>query len=149
MSKQNEDRLAQMFRLQDELEQRTLKTEWTPPSEENWRPRLDMPGYVLRGGTQQWVTKWLGIWCTCLMQEIAELRDWTPWKHWSKQLGNKRTDVEPWTEEHVKEMQMEVVDAWHFLMAAALTLGMNADTFYRLYCEKNGINHERQDQGDY
>jgi hypothetical protein len=82
--------------------------------------------------------------CTALSQEVAELRDWTPWKHWSIKSGNKQVDTDKLgTEEHIREMRMEAIDALHFLFNIFLWLGMDAKSIHDLYMEKNAVNYDR------
>jgi hypothetical protein len=87
-----------------------------------------------------------------MIAEASEILDWTPWKPWSKQLGNKSPDFpieKHFSEEHLREIRMEVVDQLHFVIEAAQILGMSSDDLYQMYLEKNGINHQRQDSGKY
>lgn len=137
-----EDRLEVMFRLQNRLEIRTLGEAWWA-----WPPEdLDLP---LSAERQRYLTEWTDKWLTCITQECAELRDWTPWKHWSQRLGNKRDDVVPWSAEHLKEVRLELVDQFHFFMALCLIWGLTPQMLYDIYLEKNQVNHARQNQGDY
>jgi dimeric dUTPase (all-alpha-NTP-PPase superfamily) len=41
----------------------------------------------------------------------------------------------------------EIVDLWHFMMNLCIAHGFTAEDFYKSYCSKNGINHERQENG--
>lgn len=92
----------------------------------------------------------IGVMCTALTQEVAELRDWTPWKHWSRNSGNKQLTPEKMgSEEHVREMRMEVIDALHFFFNLILWLGMDAQSLHDLYVEKNYVNRERRASGRY
>lgn len=45
------------------------------------------------------------------------------------------------------KMKEEIVDLFHFLMNLAIASGMDAKEFYEIYCKKNGINFERQENG--
>ena len=49
-------------------------------------------------------------WLRCIHMEVAELIDSTPWKHW-KNIGS---DCD------MQNLQIELVDIWHFLMSFAL-----------------------------
>jgi hypothetical protein len=88
-------------------------------------------------------------WAEAIMMESAELKDWTPWKHWSKQLGNKRTDVERGSSRHLAEMQLEVADLLCFLINCAIDLGMDAEMLDTMHYHKTCVNHARQDSGIY
>ena len=93
--------------------------------------------------------KWLQKWLTCISQEVAECRDWTAWKTWSKRSGNKLVEEKDlYNEAHIKEIKLELIDIMHFLLSACLELRMDADEVYALYCEKMQVNHDRQ-EGDY
>lgn len=49
-------------------------------------------------------------WLRCIYMEIAELIDSTPWKHW------KNIDAQP----DKQNIEIELVDIWHFIMSYAL-----------------------------
>lgn len=95
-----------------------------------------------------WLYKHVGELCTCVAQEAAELRDWTPWKHWSKQLGNK-IEVDQGSPEHLAELDAEIIDLLHFVLELAIVRGMDAEAVLTAYERKNAVNHKRQQQGDY
>lgn len=56
-----------------------------------------------------------------------------------------------WTVDRVNvaKVRVEIIDAWHFLMSAAFTAGMNAEEFAREYYRKRAINVERQRSKNY
>lgn len=58
------------------------------------------------------------------------------------EFGWKKTQL--FNEENYKE---EIVDLFHFVMNLSLAVGMEAEEFYERYCNKNKINHDRQDEG--
>lgn len=86
---------------------------------------------------------------TCIAQEASELRDWTPWKHWSKQLGNKNGIVPHWSPDHIHEMRVEVADLLCFVVNAAIMLGMDDEQLFDLWRDKAMKNVARQQQGNY
>ena len=47
----------------------------------------------------------------------------------------------------ILKARMEWIDRFHFVLSEALVLGMDADMVYRMYMEKNKVNHERQASG--
>ena len=128
----NEDRLGQIFEMQKDL---MLRIGVPVPLYSETHSLTDL-------------YEWSGNMCTAIIQEAAELRDWTPWKHWSKQLGNKQ-QIEHGCQQHMKEMQMEIIDLFHFVLETAIIHGMTAEDIYKVYVEKNIINHERQKTGEY
>ena len=87
---------------------------------------------------------------TCLMMEASELKDWTPWKHWSKQSGNKQLKAhEIGNAEHIEEMRFEVVDCLCFMLNCARALGMTPEMLNEYHEKKTGVSHARQDSGTY
>ncbi|MDX1348116.1 MAG: dUTP diphosphatase [Thiomicrorhabdus chilensis] len=64
---------------------------------ENWRSGLTQLGKVID-------------WRRCIYMETAELIDSYPWKHWKS--VEAKTDIE--------NVQVELVDIWHFLLSLAL-----------------------------
>lgn len=73
-----------------------------------------------------------------MRQELAELTDCFPWKHWRK-VSDQPFDVQ--------NARVEVVDIMHFLVNIALYLGMDANDLHAAFMAKNQVNHERQDSG--
>jgi len=84
------------------------------------------------------IVKWVEKFLRALNQEEAELMDSLPWKHWRPQ-GAQEFDIQ--------NARVELVDMFHFLMSIGQVLGMTAESFTRIYMEKNKVNHERQDSG--
>jgi hypothetical protein len=67
---------------------------------------------------------------------------WKPWKSAHEEAKNKKfSDLTP---EELKELQMEVVDRWHFLFNITLAVGLDAKTLFNYYVAKNKHNIERQ-----
>jgi dimeric dUTPase (all-alpha-NTP-PPase superfamily) len=81
--------------------------------------------------TNEWVTKYI----MGLESELREIKDELKWKWWSAGKIN------------VEALQMEIVDAMHFLVSAAIASGMNAEQFMEKYVAKNAVNIARQDDG--
>lgn len=114
------------------------------------KPPIDFSQNPLRPEDAEALSMWVGEYAKCLMMESSELMDWTPWKHWSVRLGNKKdSEVTPWSPEHVREMRMELADILCFLVNACAVLGMGSADLYRLYREKADINLARQESGCY
>ena len=111
------DRLREMFRLQKELNRRIgVDTDTMESLEEK--------------------TRWIKQYALCLDQELAELVDSVPWKHWKK---NQAFDMD--------NLRVEIVDCFHFLISLAQVAGMTAEDVFDLYEDKNKVNHQRQDSG--
>lgn len=114
-----------------------------------FRRLVDFNRLVLPEIDQMALTNQIDIIATCITQEASELRDWVPWKHWSRRLGNKREDVSLWTPEHIEELRVEVIDLLHFVLEAAIVLGMGTKELFELWQKKANINVDRQVKGDY
>lgn len=71
---------------------------------------------------------------------LYELPFFKPWKKY-----------QDWTEEDmvkgILKAREEYIDFFHFAISIGLALGFTEDNLHEMYCEKNGINHERQDNG--
>ena len=78
---------------------------------------------------------WLRNYLRALQGEATELEADLLWKWWSKD----KIDMQ--------NIRVEIVDLMHFLTSLALTAGLSADEFHRLYTAKHRVNHDRQDSG--
>jgi len=76
-----------------------------------------------------------------LIGEASEAKDWLAWKKWKR---NYLTEPTP---ENLLECEGEVIDALHFVLNCCVALGLNSKDVYTRYVNKNGINHDRQDNG--
>ena len=110
------DKLAEIFRLQKELNERI--------------------GVKMEGLTEAEQIQWTLNYSRALQQELAELVDSVPWKWWAKY---QKFDAQ--------NARVEVADMFHFLVSAALVLGMTADDVYEAYVKKNKVNFQRQEGG--
>ena len=108
-----------------------LKDLWDQQLALNRRIGVDCPNL-----TEEEQVTWLLNYCRAMTQEIAELTDSVPWKWWAKYQEFDRQNA-----------RIEIVDLFHFLISAAQVMGMTADDVHDLYCQKNKVNHERQDSG--
>lgn len=112
-----EDKLAEMFRLQEELNKRIGVADFSAMSEKD---------------QQHWILNY----CRAMSQELAELTDSVPWKWWAKYQTFDKQNA-----------RVEVIDLFHFLISLAQILGMTADDVHRIYTQKNKVNHQRQESG--
>lgn len=71
---------------------------------------------------------------------LYELPFFKPWKNYDS------LTVEDVAECNIKARQ-EFVDMIHFVLNIALALGLDEDELYKMYCDKNQVNHRRQDDG--
>ena len=111
------DKLAEMFRLQEELNK-----------------RIGVADFGAMNDQEQ--TQWILNYCRAMSQELAELTDSVPWKWWAKYQTFDKQNA-----------RVEVVDLFHFLISIAQVLGMTAEDVHRLYTQKNKVNHQRQETG--
>lgn len=74
--------------------------------------------------------------CQAIIHEATELQDLTGWKWWKK-----------WPGFNDDEAREELIDIFHFVIHAALVLGMTPQDFLNTYTEKMEINKKRQEQG--
>lgn len=112
-----QDKLEEMFRLQAELNARIGVADFSTMSEKEQ-------------------THWILNYCRAMSQELAELTDSVPWKWWAKYQTFDKQNA-----------RVEVVDLFHFLISLAEVLGMSAEDVFRIYTEKNKVNHQRQESG--
>ena len=71
-----------------------------------------------------------------IIHEAVELQRLTNWKWWKQ--------PKPLDEPEARE---ELIDIFHFIVHAALVLGMDHEQFYIQYLKKMKINKDRQEQG--
>lgn len=74
--------------------------------------------------------------CLALVDETLEALRETPWKSWKKSAT--------YNEDKFRE---ELIDAWHFLINLSIASGMDAQSVYDMFCNKNSENHDRQRRG--
>jgi hypothetical protein len=92
----------------------------------------------------QYAGEWLNNYLAAMSNELEELRDCTFWKHWCQEAKDgKRFQLHD-----VQNARVEVIDLLFFWISMAQCLGMDAKDVMRLYEQKLGVNHTRQD-GNY
>lgn len=110
------DKLQQLFEMQERLNiDYGVRTTGMPEHEQ-----------------PEWILKF----CRAMSQEIAELTDSVPWKHWAKYQAYDKQNA-----------RVEVVDLFHFLISTAQVLGMTANDLFDAYCKKHEVNVQRQESG--
>lgn len=132
------DRLEQLFALQKELNDRIFAKK---DIRDNEGKTLTMAALMAEAqrenlGPNTKVNEWLGKYQQALDDEGRELREELLWKWWSKDFLD------------MQNIKVEIVDQLHFWISLALTAGMDAQTVFSLYMQKNAVNHQRQ-QNDY
>ena len=83
----------------------------------------------LRFSKEEWIQKNI----LAMLSELSEVLDEVNFKWWKNE--------QPLDELALKQ---ELVDALHFFVSMCLHSGMDADELFRLYCEKNRENFDRQ-----
>lgn len=73
---------------------------------------------------------------TAIIHEAVELQRLTNWKWWKERV---------WFDN--KEARKELIDIVHFVVSAAIVLGMTPADILEEYEKKNKINHDRQNSG--
>lgn len=120
------DRLAQLFEWQAELNKRIGFD--SEALRNNFNPKV--------GG------EWLNNYLAAMSNELEELRDCMFWKHWCKEAKEgRRFEIHD-----LQNAKVEITDMLFFWISLALSVGINADDAFRLYQQKLGVNHTRQDK---
>lgn len=89
----------------------------------------------------QYGGEWLNNYLAAMSNELEELRDCTYWKHWCKEAKEgKRFCIHD-----LQNARVEVTDMLFFWISLAQCLGLDADDVMKLYKQKLGVNHSRQD----
>lgn len=132
------DKLAQLFAMQKELNDRIFAKKDIRDNEGKVLSMATLMAEAQRGdlGPNTKVNEWLGKYQQALDDEGRELREELLWKWWSKDFLD------------MQNIRVEIVDQLHFWISLALTAGMDAETVFSLYMQKNAVNHQRQ-QNDY
>lgn len=80
--------------------------------------------------------EYINIMSLALIDEVMEALRETQFKPWKKMQVFDR-----------EAFRKELIDAQHFLLNLFIAAGMDADMIYKMYTEKNNINHERKEEG--
>jgi dimeric dUTPase (all-alpha-NTP-PPase superfamily) len=77
--------------------------------------------------------------------EMTELLERLPWKEWKTY---SEADLKDFASEEARlETLYEYIDVFHFFMNIGLALGIDGETFEKLYVSKNKENFDRQARG--
>lgn len=77
--------------------------------------------------------------------EMAELLERLPYKEWKTYTDEQKQGFS--SNEQRLEVLYEYIDVFHFFMNVGLALGIDGETFRRLYGTKNKENFDRQARG--
>ena len=81
------------------------------------------------------VNQWLRNYLEALNDESRELGEELLWKWWSKDTLD------------MQNIRVEIIDQLHFWISLALTSGLDANSIFEIYMQKNAINFKRQEEG--
>lgn len=85
--------------------------------------------------------EWLNNYIMAMSNELEELRNCTFWKHWCKEAKEgRRFEIND-----LQNARVEVTDMLFFWISLAQCLGLNEEDVMKLYYQKLGVNHARQD----
>jgi dimeric dUTPase (all-alpha-NTP-PPase superfamily) len=132
------DKLEQLFALQSELNDRIFAKKDIRDGEGKTLTMATLMAEAQSAsiGPNTKVNEWLGKYQQALDDEGRELKEELLWKWWSKDHLD------------MQNIRVEIIDQLHFWMSLALTAGMDADTVFKIYMQKNAVNHARQ-ENDY
>ena len=99
----------------------------------------DLPA---EGGLRVEVGRALKNYLDALAAECAELQDCLSWKHWYREAKEGRQ----YELRDIQNARVEATDMLFFWISICQLLGLTPADVYRLYGEKLGINHQRQDE---
>jgi dimeric dUTPase (all-alpha-NTP-PPase superfamily) len=133
-----QDKLDQLFAMQTELNDRIFAKKDIRDREGKTLTMASLIAEAQRPdlGPNTKVNEWLGKYLQALDDESRELKEELLWKWWSKDHLD------------MQNIRVEIIDQLHFWMSLALTAGMDADSVFRIYMQKNAVNHARQ-ENDY
>lgn len=79
--------------------------------------------------------KWSKEFILCIQQELAELVEELPWKHW-KDYSDFKIDI--------LNLQYELVDLFHFFVDLCLVWKLDSEKLLKMYDSKSKHNLDRQ-----
>jgi dimeric dUTPase (all-alpha-NTP-PPase superfamily) len=132
-----QDKLETLFAMQTELNDRIFVKKDIRDGEGKTLTMSALITQAKQGelGPNTKVNEWLGKYLQAMDDESRELREELLWKWWSKDHLD------------MQNIRVEIVDQLHFWISLALTAGMDAESVFNVYMQKNAINHARQDSG--
>jgi dimeric dUTPase (all-alpha-NTP-PPase superfamily) len=131
------DKLNDIFALQGELNDAIFKKQNIHSPDGQPLTMEAIKAALARGelGPNGLPNLWLRNYLRALQGEAEEVEQELLWKWWSKDSID------------MQNIRVEIVDLMHFLTSLALSAGLSADEFHRLYTAKHRVNHNRQDSG--
>ncbi len=131
------DKLDQLLSMQRDLNDAIFKKKDIRDNEGNVLTMDTLLKEAQSGnlGPNTLINRWLGNYQEALDDEGRELREELLWKWWSKDHLN------------MQNIKVEIIDQLHFWMSLALTAGLDSQSIFDVYMQKNAINHKRQEEG--
>jgi len=131
------DKLETLFAMQAELNDRIFVKKEIRDHEGKTLTMATLQAEALQGelGPNTKVNEWLGKYLQAMDDESRELKEELLWKWWSKDHLD------------MQNIRVEIVDQLHFWISLALTAGMDAESVFKVYMQKNAVNHQRQESG--
>lgn len=133
----NTDKLDTLFAMQAELNDRIFIKKDIRDREGKTLTMATLQSEAAQGelGPNTKVNEWLGKYLQAMDDESRELKEELLWKWWSKDHLD------------MQNIRVEIVDQLHFWISLALTAGMDAESVFKVYMQKNAVNHQRQESG--
>jgi dimeric dUTPase (all-alpha-NTP-PPase superfamily) len=132
-----QDKLEQLFAMQTELNDRIFIKKDIRDREGKTLTMAALKSEAAQGelGPNTKVNEWLGKYLQAMDDESRELKEELLWKWWSKDHLD------------MQNIRVEIIDQLHFWISLALTAGMDAESVFSIYMQKNAVNHQRQEGG--
>lgn len=129
------DKLETLFAMQAELNDRIFVKKEIRDREGKTLTMATLKAEAMQGelGPNTKVNEWLGKYLQAMDDESRELKEELLWKWWSKDHLD------------MQNIRVEIVDQLHFWISLALTAGMDAESVFKVYMQKNAVNHQRQE----
>jgi len=94
------------------------------------------------GGLRTEIGRALKNYIDAMSSECHELQECLSWKHWYREAKEGRQ----YELQDVQNARVEATDMLFFLISICQLLGLAPGDLFRLYGQKLGINHKRQDE---
>ena len=122
--------IEEMFEMQKSLQKKLSNT----------GRALDLNKATFQQKVQDITTQWRNM-----NLEMAELIERLPFKEWKTYSDEQKKGFKD--REDQLETFYEYIDVFHFFMNVGLALGIDGETFRKLYATKNKENFDRQKRG--
>jgi hypothetical protein len=94
------------------------------------------------GGLRTEIGKAIKNYVDAMSAECHELQECLSWKHWYREAKEGRQ----YELQDIQNARVEATDMLFFLVSICQLLGVTPQDLFRLYEQKLGINHNRQDE---